>query len=460
MVKSSGLQKGLKERHVSLIALGGTIGSCYFLGSGYVLNQIGPAAFLAYALGGIIIFITMACFAELLVSAPLRGSFIAYANNYGSPSWAAGVGWSYWISWVICIPSECIAAGILAHHFFPQAGIFVWTVLCGFLVTFVNLLHVKAFGEMEFWLSLVKIGLICFFALFAVLIFFGLVGADRGQIIGGRYLLNNGGLFPNGFLIFFFNMVVLLNNLQGAEIVGITASEAHNPQVTVPKALRKVTIRIVMLYLFPTFLLGLVLPWQDSNLSQSAFSQVFAQNGFSQVAHLFNFLIIAASISFANSGIYGSSRCLYSLSVKKLAPSVLKKTNKDGVPFVSILCTLIVVWILIIGSYFFNVHDLYAILLASSGFTGSICWISICLSQYVFRKKKEGSLKSLSKIKCKVIGYPWLTLFGVAIQIFCLLIVVFSSSLRVSFYVGAPAVAIPMLLYWMGAKHKKSKANF
>jgi amino acid transporter, AAT family len=152
MVGHTSYKKGLKNRHIHLIALGGIIGSSYFLGTGYIINQVGPSAFLAYALGGLITFLTMACFSELIVAVPKHGSFISYSKMYISSSWACGVGWSYWISWIVYVPSECIAAGILMGHFAPTIPVYLWSILFGFVITFINLLHVKAFGEMEFWL--------------------------------------------------------------------------------------------------------------------------------------------------------------------------------------------------------------------------------------------------------------------------------------------------------------------
>lgn len=456
MAKTASFQKGLKGRHIQFIALGGIIGSSYFLGTGYIINQVGPSAFLAYALGGIITFLTMACFSELIVAVPKPGSFISYSKMYISSTWAAGVGWSYWISWIVYIPSECIAAGILMHHFTQIVPVYVWTILFGFLITFINLLHVKAFGEMEFWLSLIKILLIVGFCVMAILIFFGVIGNHAHEVIGDRYLLKDGGLFPKGFTIFFMNMVILLSNFQGTEIVGISASETANPKKNVPAALKSVTYRILLLYLLPTFLLVLIFPWQKASLSGSIFSIALDSYGFKSIAHIFSFFIIAGALSCANSGLYSAVRSLHGLALRGMAPLPIKTLSAQGVPVNATLATLAIIWALLIISCLFPVHNLYANLLAISGFTGSICWISICWAQFAFRKKIMQQEHRV--LDYKIGGFPWVTQCAIWIQVLCLLVILFSPQLRISFYLGVPGLILPMLIYkyWITRNRKIS----
>lgn len=206
MTERTRLKKGLKQRHVNMIALGGIIGSSYFVGTGYIVSQMGPSACLAYILGGIITYLTMACFTELIVAKPCQGSFINYTKTILSPMWACGVGWSYWISWVVFVASECIASGILLKHFFPSVDIRIWIISIAVLISFVNLLHVKAFGEVEFWLSLVKLILIFGFSLCALFIFLGWVGYDKGMFIGDKYLLQQGGFFQKEYGFFLLTL--------------------------------------------------------------------------------------------------------------------------------------------------------------------------------------------------------------------------------------------------------------
>ncbi|MFA6119054.1 MAG: amino acid permease [Parachlamydiales bacterium] len=456
MKKFLSFHRGLKSRHVSFIALGGIIGSSFFLGTGYVLNQVGPFAFIAYALGGLITFLTMACLAELSVAVPIHGSFVRYASKFISPSWGCGVGWSYWINWVVYIPSECIAAGILMHSFVPELPVYLWSVIFGILITVINLSDVKAFGEMEFWLSLTKMIILFGFSLLAILIFFGLIGSQKPEIIGTKYLITHKGIFPNGFAVLFINMVVLIANFQGSEIIGLSAAESEDPKKNIPRALKKVTYRLILLYFIPIFLLGLIFPWEKANLSGSVFAVALHSYGLIHIAHVFSFLIIAGAISCANSGLYAATRSLHTLSLMGMAPPFLKKVDKNGVPIVTSLITLGVVWMMLIISFFLSAHKLYANLLALSGFTGSISWISICWSQLRYRKKLKAKMQNDMSLEFKIKGFPYITLFAIWIQIICLLIVLFNPDLRSSFYFGVPALVVPILIYkYLTLKNKK-----
>lgn len=442
MSEQANFQPILKPRHVNFIALGGIIGSSYFLGTGYVLNAVGPFAFLAYAFGAIISFLTMACLAELSVAMPTSGSFVTYAEKFISPTWACGVGWSYWVSWIVYIPSECVAGGILMHNFMPGISIYLWSILFGLLVTWANLIRVKTFGEIEFWLSLVKIALLAAFSVLAVLIFSGLVG-EHGEH-SGQYLFRDGGLFPNGMTIFFINMIILLSNFQGAEVIGLSAAESENPEKTIPDALKKITFRITALYLIPTLLLALIFPWQDAGLTESVFSVALQRYGLSSFANIFTFLIITGALSCANGGLYAAARSLHALASSNMGPKILKKLNKEGVPTNAALATLAIVWLLLLVTYFIPADVLYTNLLVISGVTGSMCWISICYSQLRFRKAQtleEGSRGY------QVALFPYLTYLAIALQLFCLGIVAWSADLRQALYLGIPAVVLPMLLF-------------
>lgn len=441
------LQRGLQNRHVSMIALGGIIGSSYFLGSGLILNQMGPGAFLAYILGGIITFLTMACLAELTIGMGQKGSFIMYANKLISPSFASAVGWSYWISWVVFVPSECVAAGIIMNHFLPILSVFKWASIFGGVITIVNLMHVKLFGELEFWLALIKIFLLVGFSIIALGIVTGLIGQGTLPSYDKTFFKYNT-LFPNGIVIVLINMVILISNFQGSEIIGLSAAESKNPKQAIPASLKKIALRIAFLYLVPTLLLALIFPWQNSNLKQSVFSVALQSYGFEKFGQVFAVLIVAGAMSSANSGLYTTIRSLFSLSTQKLAPKKFSWTTKSGVPLFSVLFTLSLMWIMLLLAHFFSSHNVYANLLAISGFTGSICWISICICQYKFRKMKH------KKPDYEIPGYPFLTQTSIILQVICLLVVVLSPTLRISFYFGAPCVVAPMIIYYFYNKRR------
>ena len=454
-MNESKMNRGLKNRHLQLISLGGVIGSGYFLGTGYVLEKAGPAAILAYLLGGIIVLCVMLCLAELAVEKPVSGSFVTYAREHISPTWACGVGWSYWTTWVAYVPSEMIAAGIIMNNFIPEVSQLWWAVFFGLLVTILNLFHVDKFGESEFWLSLIKIVALAAFSIVAGLICLGLIG-DQGYI-GTKVLLGSGGFAPNGYWSIVLTMVIILVNFQGTEIIGLAAGECEKPEKSIPIAVRNVTWRIIALYIIPISLLISILPWDKAGLDESVFAAAVTQYGLSGFGAFFAFVILTAAISCSNSGLYGAARALHALARMDMAPSALGHINKNGMPSRSILVSICACWAVILLYSFDPNSALYTYLLAVSGFTGAIAWISICWSEYRSRKRKiaEGTEGAL---RYKTPFFPYVTLFGIWAQVFCLIVMVFEPELREALYAGIPMLIFPMAWYRLRQRRRATSA--
>ena len=454
-MNESKMNRGLKNRHLQLISLGGVIGSGYFLGTGYVLEKAGPAAILAYLLGGVIVLCVMLCLAELAVEKPVSGSFVTYAREHISPTWACGVGWAYWTTWVAYVPSEMIAAGIIMNNFIPEVSQLWWAVFFGLLVTILNLFHVDKFGESEFWLSLIKIIALAAFSIVAGLICLGLIG-DQGYI-GTKVLLGSGGFAPNGYWSIVLTMVIILVNFQGTEIIGLAAGECEKPEKSIPIAVRNVTWRIIALYIIPISLLISILPWDKAGLDESVFAAAVTQYGLSGFGAFFAFVILTAAISCSNSGLYGAARALHALARMDMAPSALGHLNKNGMPSRSILVSICACWAVILLYSFDPNSALYTYLLAVSGFTGAIAWISICWSEYRSRKRKiaegpEGALRY------KTPFYPYVTLFGIWAQVICLIVMVFEPELREALYAGIPMLIFPMAWYRLRQRRRATSA--
>jgi len=441
-----GLRRGLKLRHVQLMALGGIIGSCYFLGAGYTIGEVGPAAALAYILGGCIIYMVMLCLGELAVALPTSGSFVTYAADYISPAWACGVGWSYWINWVAYVPSEMIAAGIIMHTFFPMISPLWWAVFFGLLLTIVNISQVSAFGEIEFWFALIKIVAIIMFCVLAVLIFFGIIGDGTG-IIGTKFLTGNGGFFPAGKWAVLLTMVMILVNFQGSEIIGLGAGETKDPGKSIPVAIRNISYRIVALYVIPLLLLVTIFPWEKAGLEESVFAAALQSYGLNWAAGIFSFVIITAGLSCANSGLYGTVRSLHALAREGMAPRCFARLNKNGVPANATYLTIACCWLFIVLYTFDQSGWFYTYLLALSGFTGEICWISICWSQLNFRKRLLKAGYTTADLKFATPWYPILPHVAIWSQVACLVLVAWNPDLRPALYLGVPAVFVPMIIY-------------
>lgn len=447
------MNRGLKNRHIQLISLGGIIGSCYFLGTGYVLEQAGPASILAYLLGGIVVLCVMLCLAELAVAQPVSSSFVTYANDHISPTWACGVGWAYWLNWIVYVPAEMIAAGIIMNQFVPEVSQLWWAVSFGLVVTFINLFSVGKFGESEFWLSIIKIVALVVFSIIAFAICMGWAG-ETGEPIGTKILLGSGGFATHGYWAIIMTMVIILVNFQGSEIIGLAAGECKDPAKSIPIAVRNVTWRIIALYIIPITLLISILPWDEATLTESVFAAALHRYGFDWLGYMFAFVILTAAISCSNSGLYGAGRALHGLSRHNMAPKFLGKLNHNGMPQNSIIVSICACWIIILLYTLDTSETAYTYLLAVSGFTGAMAWISICWSQYNFRKKMMAENR-VSELKYKTPFFPYVTLFGIWVQVFCLIVIAFTDDLRSTLYAGIPMMIIPMVIF----KLKQIKAH-
>lgn len=442
-------RRALKGRHIQLIALGGIIGSGYFLGTGAVVHQVGPSVFLAYILGGLIIYLTMLCMGELAVAIPIAGSFINYTADFISPSLACGVGWSYWISWVAYIPAECLAGGIIMEYFTGVNG-YVWAVAFGLLITYINLSKVGTFGEIEFWLALIKIIGLLGFVFLSLLIFFGLIhGAQPAGFIGGRYIFNQGGIFPNGWVVLLTAMVLLLVNYQGSEIIGLAAGESIDPGRMIPYAIRNVTLRILFIYIIPILCLVLIFPWQKANIQNSVFADALNFYNLKWAGAVTSFVTLTATLSCSNSGVYGIVRSLNALARNGMAPHILAKLNHNAVPQNAGIVTLISIWLLLLVSYFFSQSLLYIALLLVSGFTGAVAWISLCWAQINFRRRLYQAGYTTGDLRYHTPGSPYTGIVAIILMVICLFFLIFDDdpSYKIAFGIGMVCLLLPVFVY-------------
>lgn len=460
-VQDGEFRRALKDRHVQLIALGGIIGSGYFLGTGEVVHLVGPSVFLAYILGGLIVYLTMLCMGELAVAIPISGSFINYTADFISPSLACGVGWSYWISWVAYIPAECVAGGIIMEYFTGVNG-YVWAVSFGLLITYINLCDVGTFGEIEFWLAIIKILALLGFVILAILIFFGMIHGDQpAGIIGRRFILDQGGFFPNGGMAFLTAMVLLLVNYQGSEIIGLAAGESIDPTRMIPNAIRNVTYRILFIYIIPVFCLVLIFPWQKAGLSNSVFADALSFYNLKWAGMVASFVTLTATLSCSNSGVYGIVRSLHALARNGMAPKPLAKLNNQAVPQNAGIVTLIAIWLLLLMGYWFGQTQLYIALLLVSGFTGATAWISLCWAQINFRRRLYKAGYTTADLHFKTPGYPFTGLLAILLMTGCLLFLIFNQNInyQIAFLIGITTLVVPIIIYKnLKLHHRHQKA--
>lgn len=439
MEAPTALRRNLSPLQVQLISLGGIIGSCYFLGIGTTVAELGPSIVPAFLLGGLIVWLVAMAMGELCIELPCEGSFVTYARTFVGAPWAAGVGWSYWLNWCAYIASEMIAGGIIMHGFVPSVPIIAWAVVFGGVITGVNLLDVKHFGTVESVLALIKIAAIALFSFLGVLVWLGLKGS--GGFLGATYLTGGRGFegfFPAGVAAVPLSMVLILVNFQGTELIALSAAEAENPRESIRAATRKVAVRIVAIFVIPLLVLVSVFPYAEGSVNQSVFAAALERSGFRLIAALFTFVALSAALSCANSGLYGTVRALYGLGKEGLAPAWVTRLSGLGIPHLATWATILTCWFFLPLYVLFEGTSFYVWLLSVSGFTGAVCWLSISWCRLRFRKERGGNL--------------WPDRAAVVLQLACLGLIPFNRDLRGCLLIGIPAVLVPMGVVWLRQK--------
>ncbi|WP_031364934.1 amino acid permease [Caballeronia sordidicola] len=328
-----GLRRGLKNRHIQLIALGGAIGTGLFLGSASVLQAAGPSMILGYAIGGIIAYMIMRQLGEMAAQEPVAGSFSHFACKYWGDFWGFLSGWNYWVLYVLVGMAELTAVGTYVHYWWPGVPAWVSALVCFVGINAINLANVKAYGEFEFWFAIVKV-----VAVIGMIAFGGylLISGHGGPQASVTNLWADGGFFPHGFHGLFMTLAVIMFSFGGLELIGITAAEADDPRKSIPKAVNQVILRIAIFYIGSLTVLLSLYPWNQVAAGGSPFVMIFSQIGSILAANILNLVVLTAALSVYNSGVYANSRMLYGLAEQGNAPKILMKVDRRGVPVAAI----------------------------------------------------------------------------------------------------------------------------
>ncbi|NLR62247.1 amino acid permease [Chitinophaga polysaccharea] len=351
-----GLKRGLENRHIQLIALGGAIGTGLFLGIGPAAVLAGPSVILGYALAGIIAFFIMRQLGEMVVEEPVSGSFSHFAYKYWGTFAGFASGWNYWMLYILVSMSELTAIGVYVHFWWPEIPLWTSSLFFFVAINALNLSSVKVYGEAEFWFSIVKVVAIIAMIGFGTYLLISGSGGSQASI---NNLWNDGGFFPKGLLEsdgkggfqgLFAAITLIMFSFGGLELIGITAAEADKPEKTIPKATNQVIYRILIFYVGALVILFALSPWKNITTKSSPFVMVFESlKGFqfelfghtiyftSLIANVLNLIVLTAALSVYNSCVYSNSRMLYGLSKQGNAPAFLSKLNKNHVPVVAII---------------------------------------------------------------------------------------------------------------------------
>ena len=445
--KQSQLKHGLSNRHIQLIALGGSIGTGLFLGISQTIQLAGPAVILGYAIAGLIAFFMMRQLGEMVVEEPVSGSFSFFAYKYWSPFAGFMSGWNYWVLNVLVCMAELSAIGLYVQYWWPEIP--TWVSALGFfiLINMINLMHVKVFGEMEFLFSIIKIlaiiGMISFGA-------YLLASGHAGETASVSNLWALGGFFPNGISGLVMAMAIIMFSFGGIELVGITAAEAKDPTKTIPKAVNQIVYRVLLFYICTIFILLSLYPWNQIAEGGSPFVLIFDSLGSQSVATILNFVVLTAAISVYNGTSYGTSRMLLGLSEQGNAPKFLSKINQRGIPYTAILTSAVVTLICVILNYMFP-EKAFKLLMSLVVSAIVINWMVLSLTHLKF-KQRMLQLKKMSIFPS--IAYP-LTNYICVLFMLCILVIMWMTpDMRIAVMLIPVWIACLSLAYWLKIKKK------
>ncbi|MGE5701730.1 MAG: amino acid permease [Clostridia bacterium] len=454
------LKRGLQARHLTMISIGGSIGTGLFLASGASIHDAGPGgALVAYLAISIMVYFLMTSLGEMATFMPVAGSFSTYATKFVDPALGFALGWNYWYNWAITIAVELAAGALIMKFWFPDIPSIVWSALFLVLMFGVNYLSVKAFGEFEYWFALIKVATIIIFIVLGLLIIFGIMG---GEAVGFSNFTMGDAPFNGGFMAILGIFMIAGFSFQGTELVGITAGESENPRKNVPKAIRQIFWRILLFYILAILVIGLLIPYNNENLVSSSienvavspFTLVFEKAGLAFAASVMNAVILTSVLSAGNSGMYASARMLFELAKDGKAPKWFTKLNRHGVPINALLLTTVIGMFAFLTSLF-GEGTVYIWLLNASGMSGFIAWLGIAVSHYRFRKAYRVQGFDLADLPYRAKWFPFGPIF--AFIVCCIVIIgqnysAFTGStidwngILVS-YIGLPLFLLTWIIY-------------
>lgn len=445
------LERGLKNRHVQLIAIGGAIGTGLFLGSGKSIHLAGPSILLAYLITGAICFLIMRALGEILLSNLNYHSFVDFVGDYMGDAFAFVTGWTYWFCWVCIAMADLTAVGMYIQFWFPGVPQWVPGLICLVLLVAMNLATVKLFGEMEFWFALIKIVAILALIVVGIVLIFKGVEADGTKASFSN--LWNHGFFGNGINGFILSFQMVVFAFVGIELVGLTAGETEDPEKVIPSAINNIPIRILIFYIGALAVIMSIYPWMQVDPTASPFVKVFAVVGITGAASVVNFVVLTSAASACNSGVFSTSRMIFSLANSGDAPKSFRKLTKNKVPANALFFSVLVITVSVILNY--------AIPSAATVFTiitsvSTVCFIYIWGITVVCHLKYRKTRPELAaKNKFKMPLYPFSNYLILAFLAFVLVVLGLADDTRFALFV-TPIWFIALVIFY---KMKKSKAT-
>ncbi|WP_038902071.1 amino acid permease [Dickeya dadantii] len=438
------LQRGLKNRHIQLIALGGAVGTGLFLGIAQTIKMAGPSVLLGYAIGGLIAFFIMRQLGEMVVEEPVAGSFSHFAYKYWGNFAGFASGWNYWVLYVLVAMAELSAVGIYVQYWWPDIPTWVSAAVFFVLINAINLANVKMYGELEFWFAIIKV-----VAIVGMIAFGGwlLLSGHGGPEATVTNLWAQGGFFPNGVVGLVMAMAVIMFSFGGLELVGITAAEANKPEESIPRATNQVIYRILIFYIGSLTVLLSLYPWGKVVEGGSPFVMIFHALNSELVANILNIVVLTAALSVYNSCVYCNSRMLYGLAKQGNGPQSLLKVDRRGVPVVAIGISALATALCVLINYVLP-GKAFELLMALVVSALVINWAMISLAHLKFRASKE---REGVQTRFKALWFPFGNYLCLAFMAGILVIMYLTPGIQIS------VLLIPVWLAVLGIGYRFKK---
>ncbi len=433
------LRGGLSQRQLNMIALGGVIGAGLFVGSGVIIGETGPGAFISYAVCGVLVVLVMRMLGEMATANPSTGSFADYARQ-ALGGWAGfAVGWLYWYFWVVVVGFEAIAGGAVLSYWI-NAPLWLLSGVLMVAMTATNLFSVASFGEFEFWFAGIKVAaIVAFLALGSLFV----LGFWPGRNLDFSNLTAHGGFFPNGVGTVFSAVSVVIAAMVGAEVATIAAAETADPEQAVARATKSVVVRIVIFYLASVFLLAVIVPWNAERPGVSPYVAALGEMGIPAGGHIMNAVVLTAVLSCLNSGLYTASRMLFVLAARGEAPIELVKVGRRGVPYAAILLSSIVGFVCVLMAWVAP-GAVFTFLLKSSGSLVLSIYLLIALSQIVLRRRTPPA-----QLRVKMWLFPGLSILTAVALVGVLALMALDPNARMELWLGLLSWAVVLTLYFV-----------
>jgi L-asparagine permease len=449
-VEDAGYQKGLKNRQIQMIAMGGAIGTGLFLGAGSRLHQAGPSLAIVYLVSGVFAFLVVRAMGELVMHRPTTGSFVSYSREFYGEKAAYTAGWLYFLNWGTSGIGDVTAAAIYVKFFAPDVPQWIPALAALVIVLAINLVSVKLFGEMEFWFAAIKVAALVIFMVIAIVVL--VIRHPVGGVeTGPQLIFSHGGFFPNGFLPALMILQGVVFAYAGIEMVGVTAGEAKEPRKIIPKAVNAVGWRIAIFYVGSILLLVMLLPWSAYSATESPFVTFLSRLGVPGAGGIMNIVVLTAALSSVNSGLYSTGRILRSLSVNGSAPKFTGIIGRNGVPYGGVLLTA-VVYLIGIGLNLFVPGDAFEIALNFSALGIIGMWVMIMLCNLALQRRARDGL--LPRPEYRLPGAPFTNYLTMAFLVVVLALSWFDEPAgRIMIY-SIPGIAVLLVAGWFGVRRR------